>query len=197
MKKMNPLVFSFILNWETTHISYLHCSRHLRHSGPEFWKIWFWSSEFWICSHAGDSRRFCVVSYSQEARSWPRGGLMGLWPWVKLQNHAASPPWDRHSNLGQPPGQVPAQGPCAQCVITEDWEPDPRGQWAVPGSSQLHWRKRTYPGFPPHCLWWVTLLTPPYGFPLAFVLGVSHRTHFSWSLPDTSLHILFSLSELG
>ena len=41
------------------------------------------------------------------------------------------------------------------------------------------------------------LLTPPYGFSPAFVLGVSHKPHFSWSLPDTSLHILFSLSELG
>ena len=42
-----------------------------------------------------------------------------------------------------------------------------------------------------HCL------TPPYGFSPAFVLGVSHKPHFSWSLPNTSLHILFSLSELG
>ena len=37
------------------------------------------------------------------------------------------------------------------------------------------------------------LLTPPYGFPPAFVLGVSHKPHFSGSLPDTSLQTPFRL----
>ena len=41
------------------------------------------------------------------------------------------------------------------------------------------------------------LRTLPYGFPPAFVVGVSHRIHFSGSLQDISLHILFSHSELG
>ena len=153
MKKISSVAFSFLLSWVTTHIFYLQCPRHLQHSGLEFWPTWFWSSGFWICSHVWDTRRFCVVSCDQEAKCWPRGGLMGLWPWVKLQSPAAIPPWGRHPNLGQPPGQVPTEGPSAQFNVPEDWEPDPRGQWAVPGSSQLHWRNRTYPGFSPHCRW--------------------------------------------
>ena len=68
---------------------------------------------------------------------------------ILLRVHA----WGRHSNLDQPSGQVPAEGPCAQHPVPEDWEPDLWGQWTVPGSSQLPWRIRTYPGFPPHCLW--------------------------------------------
>ena len=94
-----------------------------------------------------------VLFHVIKKQSSTRGGLMGLWPWVKLQCPAASPSWGRHSNLDQPPGQVPAEGPCAQHLVPEDWEPDLWGQWTLPGSRQRPWSIRTYPGFPPKCLW--------------------------------------------
>ena len=178
-------ISSLICSWfENTHVSCSKCPRRLQHCGKEFWSP---------RSSAGDLRRFCVDSYDQEARSWTRGGLTGLWLWAKLQSPAVSTSWGRHSYVGQPSGQVPAEGPCAQCNIPEDWVPDLWGQWALPGSSHLHWRIRTYPGFPPHCLWWVT--PRHHGFPTSFVLGESHRPHFSGSLLDTSFHILFSLQN--
>jgi len=78
---------------------YFHCPRCLQHWCQEFWSTRFWISGFWICSSSGDLRRFCVDSCDQEARSWTRGGLMGLWPWVKLQSPAASLLLGRHSHL--------------------------------------------------------------------------------------------------
>ena len=148
---------SFLYYWwkkKHNHIFSFQSFRLLQHWGQESWCTWFWSSGFWSpCSPAGDPRRFRVVSCDQEPKSWTKGGLLGLWPWVKIQYPAASPSWGRHSNLGQPPGQVPAEGPCTQHLVPEDWEPDLWGQWTLPGSSQLYWRIRTYPGFPPHRLW--------------------------------------------
>ena len=111
-------------------MSCFHCPRCLQHWSQEFWSTRFWSSGFWICSFTGEPRRFCVDSCDQEARSWTIGGLMGLFPWVKLQRPAASLPWGRHSHHVLP-AQVPTEDLCAQCDVPEDWEPDPRGQWEV------------------------------------------------------------------
>ncbi|XP_029791785.1 uncharacterized protein LOC115288528 [Suricata suricatta] len=40
--------------------------------------------------------------------------------------------------MGQLPGQVGEEGPCAQHDNPEDGQADPGGQWAVPGSILLH-----------------------------------------------------------
>jgi hypothetical protein len=119
---------------------------------------WFWGSGFYVpYFFEGVLRRVCFITCdwgdSSRSRSPVGEDLLGLWPWLRLQSYAATPQWGRHSILGQPAGQVEAEGPSAQHDILEDWELDLKRHWAVSCSGYTEWRKSIWPNFPPHCLW--------------------------------------------
>ena len=119
--------------WENIYTHCFKCPRRLQHWEQEFWSTWSWSSGFWSpCSLQGiwgDSVLFHMIK-SQEAEPWgfsPESHYR-----VLLRFGPGADP-----NLGQPPRQVPAEGPCAQHLVPEIWEPDLWGQWAGLTKSRL------------------------------------------------------------
>lgn len=117
-KKRFVWVLSFII--DEKNICPVSNFRHLQHWGQESHVILQFRNLEPVFP-AGDPREvLCcfMLSRSKKLNQRRSRGPLALSQTETVS--AASPPWGRHSNLGQPPGQVPAEGPCARHLIPED-----------------------------------------------------------------------------
>ena len=195
MKKMSSVAFSSFLNWKTTISIVLGiCSTVAHNPGPRGSEAQDSGAHVPLQGIRGGSVLFHVTKKQEadpEEVSWGFGPELNYRVFLRVHRGKDTPTWVSLQDKYQQRVHVPN----VTSLRIENLIPEDSGQYRA--------RASFIGGIEFNQVFLLTvygkrhLLTRPYGFLPAFVLGVSQRPHFSWSLPDTSLHILFSLSELG